>query len=215
MGFSGTRQLILMSSLTRLMIVLCVVSSGLLGVAAPGDKVAVKQERFELRPFHVEIEEWPDGLSGYEVLTSSNRFQFVPPSDCITQFDPGRKFVSITSRDGRTSFQIQFTTNLTVAALTSGAMDAMVTNRVAGARNLTRVTRVVDGRRVPSVAAEWGDVASVQKTEYVWCVDARYAVEFRVDLFAEDSFPLRNVISGFFGSFIRTDLPPNSKDRVP
>lgn len=197
------------------MIVLCVVSSGLLGVAAPGDKVAVEPERFELRPFHVEIEEWPDDLAGYELLTRSNRFQFVPPGGYQTRYDPDQKLVSMISPDGRTSIRFQFTTNITAFTIPADALDTLVTNRVAGARNLTRVTRVVDGRRVPSVAAEWGDVANVQKTEYVWCADARYAVEFRVDLFAEDSFPLRNVISGFFGSFIRTDLPPNSKDRVP
>lgn len=179
------------------------------GVLHAADRAAKQPDpdRFEIRPFAIEIPEWPDDLAGYELLTRSNRFQFAPPPNYMTRYDPARKMVMMTSRDGRCSIQFQVTTNFTKMPAADEALIEHVKRRVAGARNPVISTRVTDGKRAPLVSVDWGNPPNVQRTEYVVCVDRRYCIEFRVDMFFADVYALRNTVGNFFASILRTPLP--------
>ena len=175
--------------------------------AAEKKPPAPDPNKFELRPYAIEIPEWPDPLVGYELLTVSNRFQFAPPPEFRTRFDPARRMVMMTSLDGRCAVSFQLTTNFFGALPDAETLTEHARRRVPGSRGASLSNRVIMGRRSPVVVLNWGNPPAVQRTEYAVCLDANYCLEFRIDMFENDAYQLRNMVGNCLASFVRTPPP--------
>jgi len=171
-------------------------------------------DRFELRPFQIDIPE--RGLvPGAELLTASNRFEFIVPDNWVLRNDPARRRLTLATRDDRCHITVSFMTNFTGRLPDLEALRAFAVRRAAGARLIGdrhAYSGMGRGHAFDFQRAVAGGIVQNIRLFYVPMPDE--SAEFRIVTLASDGRRYRYVIGDFLSSFLREPLPPatpNSK----